>query len=436
MHPLQKRFHDFINQKQLISLEDKVLLAVSGGMDSMVLATLLLNAKLNFSIAHCNFGLRGKESDHDEELVRKWATENGIECFVNKIDLSTGSIQLAARNARYHWFEELIKGYHFDKLATAHHLNDSLETTLINLTRGTGIKGISGIRSNNGMKIRPLLFASKEELRGYAHEFEISWREDSSNAKNDYDRNLIRNVIVPKLEELNPSLNQTFRNTAERLQLTNILLSEKVEEVKTTSLKEEDDLFELKVDWIKSESDQLILSEIVSEFGFNYVTSKEIYAAIGKSGKMFFADKYELTIDRSSIFIKENKNTKEDEYQITGIGGYAVYDKKLLVFISGRHGLRLTSGKNQAFLDDAKIQFPLTLRKWKQGDRFKPFGMKGTKKVSDFLIDRKVPVALKNNILVLALGDEIVWLVGHQISEDFKVSEDTKKVLRIELKSS
>jgi tRNA(Ile)-lysidine synthase len=435
VHPLQKRFHDFIKEKQLISSNDKVLLAVSGGLDSMAMATLFLNAKFNFSIAHCNFGLRSEESDGDEELVKKWADSNTIERFVKKIDLGDDSVQLAARNARYQWFDELIQEFNFNKLATAHHLNDSLETSLINLIRGTGIKGIGGIKPKIGIVVRPLLFVSKEELRSYALEVGLSWREDSSNTKNDYDRNLIRNVIVPKLKELNPSLSETFRNTSERLQLTNQFLQQKVEEVKNTFLKEENNLIELRIDWIRTDSDFLILSEIVSAFGFNYITSKEIHAAIGKSGKVFSSKEFELSIDRSSIFIRKTIETKNEEVQILDTGNYKIYDHKLDVSISDRQGLDFASSKNIVFLDAAKIQFPFTVRKWKKGDRFRPFGMKGTKKVSDYLIDKKVPLALKNKVLVMTQRDNIVWLIGYQISENFKIDEETESVLRIEIKS-
>lgn len=429
MHPLQKQFHDEIIEKQLFRKEQKVLLAVSGGVDSMVLAHLLLMGKYSFGIAHCNFGLRGNESDGDEQLVRLWAKKNGITCHIKQFKLE-GSIQLAARNARYEWFYELMKEHQYELVATAHHLNDSLETSLLNLSRGTGIKGLAGISSISGKVVRPLLFATKNELIAYAKEQDILWREDASNEKTDYGRNLIRHEVVPALKKLNPSLDETFKNTVERLQLTNKLLERQVDEVKSRHLKKEDKLWKLEVSWVQDQADLLVLSEIVSEFGFNYVIAKEIYSALTKSGKTFHSERHKLTIDRACVFITKKSEEVSEELLIHDEGYFDIGAISMRVSKEDKSNV-VFGEKHCVYLDASKITFPLTIRNWKEGDRFKPLGMSGSKKVSDYLIDNKVPLAVKGSIKVVISNGSIVWLVGHQISEDFKISSETESALKL-----
>ncbi len=429
MHSLQKQFHDFIKKKVLLNKEDYVLLAISGGLDSMVMADLFLKAEWKFSVAHCNFNLRGNESNGDELFVKTWANENGVEFFVKQFDLGKGSVQLKAREARYKWFEELSNEHGFNKIVTAHHLNDSLETSLINFTRGSGVTGLSGIDAENGKIVRPLLFATKEQLKDYAGTCALEWREDSSNSKTDYDRNHLRLEVIPKLEELNPSLIQTFENTSERLQLASELIKSKVEEIKGNHLIEGENTSELKLNWVKSEIDLLILSEILSEYGFGYSTSKQIYNAIGKSGKQFYSNQLVLSIDRNSLFIKSDE-TQSDDLQIVGEGDYDFNGSRLTISIIDPDEVNFSEGSFTAYFDADLINFPLNLRVWQDGDRFRPLGMKGTKKVSDYLIDKKVPVALKDEVLVLSSNEKIVWLVGYQISEEFKITEKTDRVLK------
>ena len=433
MHSLQKQVHDFIRKEELLTEDDHTLLAVSGGLDSMVLAHLFLRADLKFSIAHCNFGLRGAESDGDEALVKSWCSENGITLHQKRFELGVGSTQLNARNARYEWFEELCDTHAYSKLGTAHHLNDSLETLLLNLTRGTGPRGMVGIRPKADKTIRPLLFATKSELEAYAKEVSVEWREDASNSAADYDRNRVRLEVIPKLEELNPSLITTFSDTSERLRMGVEILRDEVDRIKKEHLKNNRDLFELDVRWISKSSDLLLLSEILSEFGFNYPTCKEIHTALGHAGKVFYAPSYELSVDRSSVFIKPITSEFRIELVVDGYGGFSFAKGQLSISNVERGSVDFKESSSVIYVDEDKVTFPLTIRNWQQGDKFQPLGMLGSKKVSDFLIDKKVPVALKNDTLVLVYGDEIVWLVEHQISEKFKISEDTERVLRMEL---
>ncbi len=431
MHSLQKQFHDFVQAEELLHEDDHVLLAVSGGLDSMVMADIFLKAGWNFAVAHCNFNLRGEESDGDEEFVRSWAKEHGIALHAKRFDLGGGSVQLKARNARYEWFEKLSSEEGFNKIATAHHLNDSLETVLINLSRGTGVRGFSGIRSKNDKIVRPLLFASKDQLRDYANECSLKWREDSSNLKNDYDRNLLRLEVIPKLEELNPSLINTFRSTSERLHLASELVSSKVAEIKAKYLSVKGATSELKLEWVQTETDLLILSEILAGYGFSYFVSKQVFEALGRSGKQFFANDHVLTIDRDSLFIKQNEATDNDFLQIEGTGVFQFQQFLLTISLVDKDDVDFSENESTAFLDASLATFPMKLRRWEEGDRFTPLGMKGTKKVSDYLVDKKVPLALKNKVLVLQSEDQIVWLAAHQISEKFKIGEKTEKVLRI-----
>lgn len=436
MHSLQKQFHEFVLTQELIRDGDHVLLAVSGGVDSMVMAELFLNDRWNFSIAHCNFNLRGQESDGDQLFVEEWARNNQIKIHSKQFDLGEGSVQLNARNARYNWFNELLKSEGYSCVATAHHLNDSLETALLNLVRGTGTKGVSGIKAKSDSIIRPLMFATREQLLNYAQDQKIKWREDSSNAKTDYDRNLLRSEVLPVLEKLNPSLAETFKNTSERLQLSTEFIQEKVEEVKAKYQVEKGSMIELKLDWVAKKTDLLILSEVLSDFGFNYVTCKEIFEAIGKSGKRFTSMDWELSMDRNSLFIKSNELKEESEQLVSSAGEYNYDWGTLAISTCSQEDVDFGGNGSVSFVDSDSLEFPLKVRKWNEGDRFQPLGMNGSKKISDYLIDNKIPLAVKNQVRVLLSRDEIVWVIGHQISDLFKITDQTQKVLRLAINAS
>ena len=430
MHSLQKQFHDFINTHQMTGKNEKVLLAVSGGLDSMAMCNLFLKAKIAFAIAHCNFRLRGDESDGDEAFVMEWAHHHDINCFVKSFDLGEGSIQLEARKARYEWFQELVVEHGFDKVATAHHLNDSLETLLINLSRGTGFKGITGVPVISENVIRPLLFASKRELTAYAIEEKIEWREDSSNEKDTYDRNHVRHHIVPELEKLNASLLKSFSSTNERLRYGAQIISEKVNEMRAKHLFEEKaGGFRLSLGWMKAAADLVILAEILSDFGVNYATSKEIHSSLGKSGKSFPAGEWFITMDRDSLFI-DGEESPSIEIRVNEIGTYAMGISRLTFKFTEKESIVFGSD-DEAFFDYGRLKFPLTIRTWREGDRFQPLGMKQSKKVSDLLIDLKIPLAKKKQIYVLECDREIAWVIGYRISEKFKISDGTQKVLKV-----
>lgn len=429
MHPLQKRFHDFIQENNLIEKGEETLLAVSGGLDSMVMLHLFIAAGFEVVVAHCNFGLRGEESDGDERLVVDYTRKAGIRCFVKKVSITEGSIQLQARTARYSWFESLKTEEGLGKIATAHHLDDSLETSLLNLVRGTGVSGLAGIPVKNKSIVRPLLFATKEELKQYAQEVKLEWREDSSNQKVDYQRNKLRHKVIPTLRELNPSLVQTYASTKARLAATRYFLTEKVDQIKEDFFNEE--LHEFDLSWISAEHDLLILSEVLAGYGFNYATVKDIFKAIGESGKVFPSNTgFSAYMDRSKLFLKQEEVTtthlavpSEGKYHSGGL----VFD----VVLKSANGVILDQGPDVAIFDSGELTFPLLIRSWKEGDRFQPLGMKGTKKVSDFLVDEKIPLAKKEEVLVVESGGQIAWVVGMRISSLFKVTGSTGPVLQI-----
>ena len=432
MQSLQKQFHDFILTHHLVKKGEKVLLAVSGGLDSMVMANLFLKEGIDFSIAHCNYGLRGEESDADEAFVMKWADQNAINCFVKAFDIGNGSVQLEARNARYEWFNELAGEQHFHKIATAHHLNDTLETILINLTRGTGIKGISGISVKNANVIRPLLFADRMRLHDYAMDHDLSWREDSSNNKTDYDRNHLRHNVVPELLKLNPSLFKTLGATVERLTYATEIVGKEVEIIKSRYLNKVNKGFELNIGWVGRSSDLLILNELLAPFGVNYSTAKEIFEAIGKSGKSFPTGEWMITMDRDAIYIDPDKAVEENEVIIASEGTYFFNGGKVAVELCEKDSVRF-GDTNAEYFDAEKLSFPFQIRFWQEGDKFQPLGMKGLKKVSDFLIDEKVPIARKKNTAVLERKEQIAWVIGMRISEKFKIRENSKEILKITL---
>lgn len=431
MHPLQKRFHDFIEKQFFVQKGDRLLLAVSGGLDSMVLLNLFYTSSYDFSVAHCNFGLRGDESDGDEEFVISWTQEREINCYVSKIDLGEGSVQLLARERRYRWFNELCQQHHYTKIVTAHHLDDSMETSLLHLARGTGVAGLKGIPVQQGKVIRPLMFASRNELLDYANEIELNWREDSSNQKTTYDRNKIRHLVIPRLKEINPSLISTYAQTRERLDMAASLVAKEVEKIRSAHFKEATG--ELDLTWITSSDDLLVLSELLSDFGFNYATSKEIFEARGHAGKTFIAEEYLLQMDRTTAFIQPKASpTKTALMTVNEVGTFSFdeYTYRIEHLESG--DVPLNQGNDVALLDAIKAVFPLTIRYWTAGDQFHPLGMKGTKKVSDFLIDNKVPLAHKSGVMVVESAGEIVWVVGHRISELHKIIDPSLPMIRIE----
>ena len=449
-------FLTYINEQKLFEPAEKILLAVSGGKDSVAMLDLFCRAKLSFAVAHCNFQLRGKDADEDQIFVKNLCQDKKTDFYTKTFDTKTFaknhkiSIEMAARTLRYEWFEELRKTLDFDYIATAHHLNDSIETVLLNLTKGTGIAGLKGISAKKERIIRPILFASRSQIDSYMADNQLVWREDSSNASDDFQRNLIRNQVVPLLKKINPNLDETFARNLERFQALEADFRKNLDNFRTTVVREEAGVFYLKIAHIKYwQSASYYLEELLKEFGFNYFQSKEIFHSLGGiSGKMFHSATHTLLKDRLELVITTSPPTRVAvgselslEYFInkddvlSGRANLSFLDKKLSFSIIEMKdfGENFDRSNNVFYADFDKMKFPLALRPWQEGDWIIPLGMKGKKKISDFLIDKKISMNLKKTIFLLTSQDAVLWVVGQRSDERCKITETTQRVLKIEI---
>lgn len=437
---LVQKFIEFNTAKRLANAKKKTMLTVSGGIDSVVMCVLFNEAKFPFAIAHCNFQLRGKESDGDEQLVKELGKKYGIEVFVKKFDTKkyavekSISIQLAARELRYTWFEELRKEKEFDLIATAHHLNDNIETILLNLTKGTGIRGLRGIPVRQGNIVRPLLFASREEIENYQQQNKLEFREDSSNADDKYTRNKIRHNIIPLLKEINPSLENAF---ADKIELFTELEVMYEKEMKKSSsqlfLQRANDIYIPILKLKKTENASSVLFEYLKDYGFNSEQVDDILGAVdGEAGKQFLSSTARIIKDRRFLILTKLAD-KDFSIQFISEGDKEVKLGKGKLQITNNQS-PITPDKRSAFLDKSKLEFPLIARKWKQGDYFYPFGMKlKKKKLKKFFTDEKVSLNEKENIWVIESNKKIVWVAGYRIDERFKVTDKTKEILKMHI---
>jgi tRNA(Ile)-lysidine synthase len=433
-----KNFNDHIAFTFPFLKEKRLLLAVSGGVDSMVMAALFYLLGYDIALAHCNFSLRGEESDADETFVREFASQKGLPIFVSKFDTKAFaadyklSTQLAARELRYRWFGELLHGEGYDYLLTAHHADDNLETFLINLTRGTGIEGLTGIPKQNDKIIRPLLPFSREAIFAYAAQAAILWREDSSNSSGKYVRNKLRHEVVPKLKEINAQLLESFSRTQQYLLQTQVLAEDASIMVYQRVAKQQEDAIHFDIEELKKLSNyRSYLFMWLREFGF--FAWDDIYALVdAQSGKQVFAAGYRLLKDRGSLILYPlMKPETADVYLIKKDLERIDFPVKLNFIAVDR----MTGTTNKVIFADAdKLQFPLEIRRWHEGDAFSPFGMAGrSKKVSKFFKDEKLSLPEKQNTWLLCSGEDIVWIIGKRQDERFKVLSTTTNILQIVL---
>jgi len=437
---MHRRLSDYIEHYKLFTQEDHVLLAVSGGVDSIVLAHLLHKAKYDFSIAHCNFKLRGEDSDCDEAFVRNLALQLGKKVFVKEFQTSDYassngiSIQMAARYLRREWFESLTSSEGFVKIVTAHHINDSLETVIFNLSKGTGITGLTGMPPANGLYVRPLMFATRDMILEYARTNNLTWREDASNTTTKYHRNLIRHQVIPALKQINPALESSFQSTAERLAATANIYRDVIEKYRGELLIADGKGYRLPLSALQNTQEpRQIIYELLLPFGFNYFQSTEILSALGgQPGKRFFSMDYSFTIDRDFAFLMPIESPFEEVMLANAEDSRLSFLDQEYYFDGGpRENYEITKDSETAFLDMDQLTFPLTVRRWKEGDRFQPLGMRNKKKLSDFMIDLKIPLTLKERIPVFVSGEDIVWVAGHRIDDRFKITQNTRKIFRI-----
>ncbi|MEO7989762.1 MAG: tRNA lysidine(34) synthetase TilS [Chryseolinea sp.] len=430
-----EQFLNHINRHKLCTKADPILLAVSGGVDSMVMLHLFIEAGFQVSVAHCNFQLRGKESDGDENFVYHACQELKVPIVVERFDTeaygweNSLSTQMAARELRYAWFDYLLEENQYQFLATGHHFDDTIETILLNWTRGSSVEGLAGIPVKNNKIIRPLLFATRSQVEKYAAEKGIQWREDQSNLTDDYQRNFIRHQIVPKLKELNPSLETTLHAGLEKIQGDLELIHFQTEEWKKDFLSIEGEKVTIEKKGFDSfQQSAPLLWRCIREYGFNFEQTREIVLVLnGQSGKQFLTPSHKLVIDREKIIITPHvdfwNNTQIKDGQTTAVLGSWNMEIEKLTDVSKSNNVF------EAKLDTDKITFPLVWRKWKAGDIFYPLGMEHRKKVSDFLIDNKVPVSDKDVVTVLESNGEIVWVVGYRIDNRFKITPTTTSTL-------
>jgi len=438
---MQDEFLKYLTETCKCSTGNRFLLAVSGGIDSVVMSWLFYKCEIDFSIAHCNFHLRGTESDEDQHFVERLAKSLKKKCYVKDIDVfpmveADGvSVQMAARTLRYLWFDELVHRFSFDYIAVAHNRNDVVETMLINLSRGCGLRGLSGIKPRSGKIIRPVLFARRQDINIFADDHKLFWREDSTNALNKYIRNRIRHEIIPEFEVINPAFIQNAADTIERLEQNEQLLDYVVAEVKRQIWKEQPDRILVDIQTLsRFPAKETLLYELLKDFGFSGLNIKSVINTFNAHpGKQFITKSHIITKDRTKLVITKSVKPVNEEFELNMDTLSIEYPVSLNFRVCERTSdFSIPTDKHTAALDVSKLTYPLKLRKWRQGDRFIPLGLKGSKKISDYLIDTKVQLPDKQHVWIIESADAVVWIVNHRIDNRFKITPGTENILLIE----
>jgi tRNA(Ile)-lysidine synthase len=425
-----------------INATHKLLCAVSGGMDSVAMLRVLVELGLNCGIAHCNFKLRGKESDRDEEFVRKLAEQFELPIFVTTFDTldyahkNNLSVQMAARELRYDWFEKVREENNYDYIAVAHHADDEIETVLINLIRGTGISGLTGISSLNGRVLRPLIKVWNKDIADYCKTYKLKYRNDSSNSETKYARNLLRHQVIPLLEQINPGFKQTMNDNIEHFSATEKLINSRADELQDKFVVIDDETVRINIVAMPdSVFKHGIFFEMMRNLGFNATEASEIERLRdSQSGKMLIVNDLRVLKDRGEILIEKNELKQEQDISIP-YGTRFISEPIVLnieyVRISMLYNIPKT--ENIACLDIEKLKFPLQLRKWKDGDKFMPLGMQNFKKLSDFFSDLKFSIFDKEDTWLLCSDEDIAWIIGYRIDDRFKITPDTRDVLKLSI---
>ena len=435
------RFKRFIAENNLFTPSQRILIAVSGGVDSMVLADLSGKAGINYALVHCNFQLRGAESDGDEEFVRKYAEKTGCRLFVKSFDtkeyarLNGVSIEMAARELRYDYFNELRRQSGYDLIATAHHQDDLIETFFINLIRKTGIRGLTGISVKSGNLIRPLLFANRNMILNYATREGIPFREDSSNASVVINRNYIRHKILPGLEEINPSARKNILESIQNLKEVEEIFLNVIKKTKeeVTGI-EQENLVIFTDKLLKTDYPRVLLYEMLSSYHFNSSVIKEIFSSLeDEPGKQFYSPTHRVVKDRGKLIVTRNTVKSPAVFYIEE-GDLELFNPiNLKINWFDAKGFSIPHDSTIACLDYDKLFFPLIVKTWLTGEYFRPLGMKGFKKISDFFIDEKLSIPEKENAWILYSGNKVAWVMGHRIDDRFKITSKTSKIYKLEI---
>lgn len=428
---MKNKVQNFIQERSLFNKEDKLVLGISAGADSVCLMHILLVLGYRLELAHCNFNLRGNESDQDEVFVRQLAKDYQLKIHIKHFDTKSFavvnkiSIQMAARDLRYTWFRDLLVSEDAQYIAVAHHANDDTETFFINLLRGSGLKGLLGIKEKTERIVRPLMAVSRAEIIQFLKENDISFREDSSNASPKYLRNKIRHELMPLLSKINPSIQQTIIDEIKILEGVAQVYYATIEEVRKKLIQNKNGIIQLRIEeLLELKPLNNYLYELLSPYGFSTIESiaKSLH---GQSGKIFFSNTHQLVVDRKYIFI----SILEKEGLVFQIPeGDSILEKPIAMNLRSTLVKDIIMDSKIAQLDFHKLKFPLTLRKWKEGDKFIPFGMQSFKKLSDFFIDNKFSILDKNKQWLLCSNNDIIWVVGHRIDDRFRIQSTTKKL--------
>jgi tRNA(Ile)-lysidine synthase len=437
-----EQFLKYIHSEKLFHSSQVVLLAVSGGADSMLMLHLFVHTGFPVAVAHCNFGLRGRESDGDEQFVADYCDRHNLAFHSQKFNTEEYarqegiSIEMAARELRYNWFDQLLERHGYDFLATAHHQDDVIETFLINLSRGSGIKGLSGIQPKSGNIIRPMLFTNRAEILDYCQRISISFRADSSNEDTVYKRNLIRHEILPLLELVNPAFRRNALKTIANLSETGQLFQQRISEIKAMVYSEDEQGAMIHIEKLLSLSPlRTILFELIREFGFQAEQIDDILDSLTKeSGRRFFSDNYRLVKDREYLLIAPYQDKPEKIFYLDEDCQKLSFPIQLtLERLERNRDFRFSTHPNIVDLDLDQLVFPLILRHWHEGEYFQPLGMTGLKKLSDFFVDEKYSIPEKENAWILFSGSQPVWIVGKRLDDRCKITSLTKRILRIRI---
>jgi tRNA(Ile)-lysidine synthase len=440
---LSDRFIAFIKEKNLFSGNHRLLLAVSGGVDSVVLCELCKQAGFDFVIAHCNFQLRGEESEQDHAFVQQLAAQYGVPFLSTRFDTEAYasehklSVQEAARKLRYNWFEAMLQQHRLQYILTAHHLNDNIETMVMHFFRGTGIQGLRGMLPKQGPIMRPLLFATKESIRAFAVERQLQWREDSSNVLDKYTRNYFRNQLLPMIQQVYPEVEQNLAHNLQRFADVEMLYEQALEAHRKKLLQVKGEEVHIPVLKLKkSEPLQTIVYEIIKVYGFSAQQVAEVIALFdSETGKYMQSASHRIIKNRNWLIIAPLQATQPQMILIeAGEDKVSFEGGKLLLKEIPVSACNLPAPSHTALVDASAIKYPLILRKWKRGDYFYPLGMRKKKKLARFFIDQKLSMTEKEKVWVIEMNKKIVWVVGMRIDDRFKITDRTQHVLRIDLK--
>ena len=443
LNSIYEEFLNYIRENELFGNKSRILLAVSGGIDSMAMSHFFIKLGTNIGIAHCNFCLRDDESDSDEEFVKDFADDNGIPFYTvrfktKEYSIRMGiSVQMAARELRYEWFEKIRKENGYDFIAVAHNLNDNIETLLINLTRGTGITGLSGMKPASKRIIRPILFASRNKIEEYCSKNRIGYREDKSNSETRYTRNKIRHLVIPVLKEINPSIEETLSETAFKLAGTDEILMDYINGLRSqlSSINGESIIFDVEK-LANLQSGKALIYELFSPYGITSAISLVLTRLLeGNTGKQIFTKTHRIVRNRNELIVSPLEFREYAIYKIDTPEDLLIAPGIVTArIITIESDLKIPDNKNIACIDFDKVRFPMLIRAWENGDYFFPLGMKKKKKLSNYFIDSKYSLIDKDKARILESEGNIVWIIGERLDDRFKVTEKTKRVVKLEIK--